>query len=82
VEGAAEKVTDPASVADMASRWAAQGWPARVDESGTAMTAAYRAPPGGAAAVGRLPVHAIARDGGRRRRAGRRDALVVLERDG
>ncbi len=29
VEGTAEKVTDPATVADMASRWVALGWPAR-----------------------------------------------------
>lgn len=47
VDGAAEKVTDPATVADMASRWAAQGWPARVADSGVALTAEYSAPSAG-----------------------------------
>jgi PPOX class probable F420-dependent enzyme len=47
VEGEAHKVTDPATVADMAARWAAEGWPARVDESGTALTAEYSAPSAG-----------------------------------
>src|SRR6187431_1432987 len=31
VEGEAEVVTDPATVAAMAARWSAEGWPARVD---------------------------------------------------
>jgi hypothetical protein len=31
----------------MAARWAAEGWPARVDESGTAVTAEYSAPSAG-----------------------------------
>ena len=39
MEGVAEKVTDPATVATMAEQWSAQGWPARVDESGGALTA-------------------------------------------
>jgi Pyridoxamine 5'-phosphate oxidase len=47
VEGEAAKVTDPAIVAEMAARWAAQGWPARVDETGQALTAAFSAPSAG-----------------------------------
>jgi hypothetical protein len=47
VEGAATKITDPATVADMAARWAAGGWPARVDETGTALTAEFSAPSAG-----------------------------------
>lgn len=47
LEGGAEKVTDPATVATMAGRWNAQGWPARVDESGLALTADYSAPSAG-----------------------------------
>jgi len=47
VEGEAHKVTDPATVAAMAARWAAEGWPARVDETGQALTAEYSAPSAG-----------------------------------
>lgn len=47
VEGRAEMVTDPGTVAAMAARWASQGWPARVDDSGTALTAEYSAPSAG-----------------------------------
>jgi hypothetical protein len=47
VEGRATKVIDPAVVAKMAAVWAAEGWPARVDESGTALTAEYSAPSAG-----------------------------------
>lgn len=47
VEGRATKVTDAAIVADLAQRWAAEGWPARVAESGTAITAEYSAPSAG-----------------------------------
>jgi PPOX class probable F420-dependent enzyme len=47
VEGDAERVTDRPTVATMAERWAAQGWPARVDESGTALTAEFSAPSAG-----------------------------------
>ena len=47
VEGEAHKVTDPATVAMIAERFAADGWPARVDESGTALTAEYSAPSAG-----------------------------------
>jgi hypothetical protein len=47
VEGEATKVTDPDTVAAMAQRWAAEGWPARVDESGVALTAEFSAPSAG-----------------------------------
>lgn len=47
VEGDAVKVTDPVAVAALARRWAAEGWPCRVDESGTALTAEYSAPSAG-----------------------------------
>ena len=47
VEGTAELVTDPALVSDLAARWAAEGWPAEVDESGTALTAPFSAPSAG-----------------------------------
>jgi Pyridoxamine 5'-phosphate oxidase len=47
VEGYANVISDPALVADMAARWAAEGWPARVDETGTAITADYSAPSAG-----------------------------------
>ncbi|MGY1744243.1 pyridoxamine 5'-phosphate oxidase family protein [Blastococcus sp. SYSU D00695] len=47
VEGEAEVVDDPATVADMARRWSADGWPARVDDSGTALTAEFSAPSAG-----------------------------------
>jgi hypothetical protein len=47
VEGRAAKVTDPTTVATMARLWAAEGWPARVDDSGTALTAEYSAPSAG-----------------------------------
>jgi hypothetical protein len=47
VDGEALKVTDPLTVAAMAARWAAGGWPARVDETGQALTAEYSAPSAG-----------------------------------
>ena len=47
VSGEAALVTDPATVADLAGRWAADGWPARVDDSGAAITAEYSAPSAG-----------------------------------
>jgi len=47
VEGTARKVTDRPTVAAMAERWAAAGWPARVDDTGTALTAEYSAPSAG-----------------------------------
>src|SRR5215510_9662923 len=47
VAGEATLVTDPATVASMAARWAAEGWPARADETGLALTAEYSAPSAG-----------------------------------
>jgi Pyridoxamine 5'-phosphate oxidase len=47
VDGTAEKITDPATVAKVAERFAADGWPCRVDDSGTALTAEYSAPSAG-----------------------------------
>jgi PPOX class probable F420-dependent enzyme len=47
VEGEAHRVTDRDTVAAMAARWAAEGWPARVDETGEAITASYSAPSAG-----------------------------------
>jgi PPOX class probable F420-dependent enzyme len=47
VEGEAHRVADPAVVADMAKRYNDEGWPARPDESGTALTAEYSAPSAG-----------------------------------
>ncbi|HEV7760158.1 MAG TPA: pyridoxamine 5'-phosphate oxidase family protein [Acidimicrobiales bacterium] len=47
VEGEAHRVSDPATVAAMAERWAEGGWPARVDESGVALTAEFSAPSAG-----------------------------------
>jgi pyridoxine/pyridoxamine 5'-phosphate oxidase len=43
VEGTAEKVTDPEILARQAARAAADGWPARVDDSGAAITAEFSA---------------------------------------
>jgi PPOX class probable F420-dependent enzyme len=47
VEGTASKITDQETVAAMAARWAAEGWPARVDDSRRALTAEYSAPSAG-----------------------------------
>jgi hypothetical protein len=47
VKGEAELVTDPALVADVARRYRDEGWPAQVDESGTALTAEFSAPSAG-----------------------------------
>jgi len=47
VEGDAQQVTDPETVARMAARWAEEGWPCRVDESGRALTADFSAPSAG-----------------------------------
>lgn len=44
LEGRAQRVDDPAVVARLARRYAAdEGWPCEVDESGTALTAPYSA---------------------------------------
>ena len=47
LEGDAQQVNDPSAVADMAERWAAGGWPCKVDETGRAITADYSAPSAG-----------------------------------
>ncbi|WP_235434771.1 pyridoxamine 5'-phosphate oxidase family protein [Mycobacterium heckeshornense] len=47
VEGTAHLITDPAVVSAMAARWAAEGWPARVDDTGRAITAEFSAPSAG-----------------------------------
>jgi len=47
VEGEARKDTDPDTVAAMAARWAAEGWPAHPDDRGTALTAEFSAPSAG-----------------------------------
>ena len=47
VEGTAHEVNDPSTVSAMAARWAAEGWPARVDETGVALTAEFSAPSAG-----------------------------------
>jgi PPOX class probable F420-dependent enzyme len=47
VEGDAHQVTDPPVVAAMAERWAAEGWPCRVDDTGHALTADFSAPSAG-----------------------------------
>jgi hypothetical protein len=48
VDGVADPVTEPETVARMAALWAAGGWPCRVDESGQALTADFSAPSAGA----------------------------------
>lgn len=40
-------VRERALIADLAERWSAEGWPCRVDESGSALTADYSAPSAG-----------------------------------
>jgi hypothetical protein len=47
VQGRADKITDPKTVLAMAQRWAGEGWPVGVDESGLGLTAAYSAPSAG-----------------------------------
>ena len=47
VEGEATLLTDAATVAGLAARWAAEGWPARADDTGAALTAGYSAPSAG-----------------------------------
>ena len=47
VEGDAHRVTEPERVAELAARWAEGGWPVRVDETGSALTAAFSAPSAG-----------------------------------
>ncbi len=47
IDGEATLVTDPATVASLAARWVEGGWPARVDDTGVALTAEYSAPSAG-----------------------------------
>jgi PPOX class probable F420-dependent enzyme len=47
VEGDAMLITEAATIAELAVRWAAEGWPCRVDETGMALTADYSAPSAG-----------------------------------
>jgi PPOX class probable F420-dependent enzyme len=47
IEGVAEMIADPATVAALARQWNAHGWPARVDESGVRLTAEFSAPSAG-----------------------------------
>jgi hypothetical protein len=47
VEGDAHRVIDRQVIAGLAARWAAEGWPARVDDTGLALTAEYSAPSAG-----------------------------------
>lgn len=47
MDGEAHIVTDPSTVATMAARWADEGWPARVDHTGLALTAEFSAPSAG-----------------------------------
>ncbi len=44
VEGDATRVTDPAVVARIATKWADDGWPVEPDENGTGITAPFNAP--------------------------------------
>ena len=62
VEGEAGKVTDPALVRTMAELYAADGWPAKVDESGRALTAEFSAPSAGLPpwSVYRITAHSAA----------------------
>ena len=80
VEGEASRVTDPPTVADMAQRWAAEGWPARVDDTGTAITAGVQRSLGGPASVGGLSPHPAAGHGGRDGGTGRRDPMGLPPR--
>lgn len=47
VEGSARMVTDPVRLERIAQVYADQGWPARVNDEGTALTAPYSAPSAG-----------------------------------
>jgi hypothetical protein len=47
VNGEAQLVRDPVTVAARAAEWAAGGWPVKVDDSGCALTAEFSAPSAG-----------------------------------
>lgn len=78
VEGTAEKVTDPATVARFLAVWAAGGWPARPDDTGEALTAEYSAPSAGPPSWHVYQLTAHSATGGRDHRDGWRDALAFL----
>jgi hypothetical protein len=44
IEGDAARVTEPGAVARVAQAWAASGWPAEPDDSGSGITAPFNAP--------------------------------------
>jgi hypothetical protein len=44
IEGVAQRVTEPATVARIAKAWADGGWPVEPDASGTGITAPFNAP--------------------------------------
>src|SRR3954449_8800921 len=44
VEGDVERITEPAALVRAAEAWAAQGWPAELDDSGSGITATFNAP--------------------------------------
>jgi Pyridoxamine 5'-phosphate oxidase len=44
MEGVAAKVADPSTLERLAAVWAAEGWPAEPDPSGTGITAPFNAP--------------------------------------
>jgi len=78
VEGDATPITDPPVVAALAERWAAEGWPCRVDETGRALTAEYSAPSAGPPPLVRVPHHAAVGDRTLDSGARRRDAVALL----
>ncbi|MET0421926.1 MAG: pyridoxamine 5'-phosphate oxidase family protein [Acidimicrobiia bacterium] len=48
VAGEARRVSDPQTIAEIASLWASSGWPAELDDTGTGLTAPFNAPTLGA----------------------------------
>ena len=80
VEGAAREVTDPAIVAEMASRWAAAGWPCRCRRERPGAHRRVQCPVGRPAAVVRVSTHSARRDRACNRRIRWRDTLAVLKR--
>ncbi len=44
IAGDVRRVTDAKTIADIAALWAAAGWPAQLDESGSGITAPFNAP--------------------------------------
>ncbi|WP_216870964.1 pyridoxamine 5'-phosphate oxidase family protein [Modestobacter excelsi] len=68
VDGTATRVDDPALVAELAGLWAADGWPARVDATGTGADGGVQRSLGGAATVARPPHRGPAGHGAAHRR--------------